>query len=718
MNVSGVSVKNQRFIVPLVLRADSTDSTNATVSFYNFDVNETDPLLGNVLYLQSDLRQQYSDNNKIPVDSIIEAVEASSAFPLVFGRKRLSICVFKNGVSSTPNKNICPKGFRPATAEFIDGGLFDNIPLGTAKALAEPEEFDSNTREKWLQSARRYNYIYLTADNRRPIERQKSQLLFETDTKSEQTLSFGLRSQLEFLSGAIFTSRNYELYTVLRQGKWTGLTFQSAMRLLHTLEKQIPEIAALQTQSITSDFDVSHCNKIFTESLNAKIPLINAAKCIYQAVQKLEHIYYGEYPELRSEEIALLRQSLIEWMVSLAKVINEPQLAWTIESLKTDKLGDRLILVSSRFAPITGLLFSKFGAFFDKPFREYDYYAGIYDASNDMAAFLCENLKYRVVNCLAQKIKDIYKLLDIESSQQANDLFFEFLRLEHGNKIGVEKGWEWVPKIHADQRNNMSVILASLRASEDIVNNIDRLSVFMENLNTNHYDARNSSQFMKRTLQLSSEDKDSWYYPLARRMSTRLLTLEENEKRAMEGGDLILAAVALSAFAVHSFAEEDYETFSISRSTAPAGTWQRWLPYEVGADLFNGGAIISWEPSYRFSRNLDSYLDIKVSPVIRNAAANDLISFSQIDIFYSYKTKGVLSSIGFGPTYTNTWKHWPDTRKNNLGAAMYLGFLQNKFRLGIGARSYNQDNFAGNNIYLFFGITDIPGIAYWISKAF
>jgi len=59
-----------------------------------------------------------------------------------------------------------------------------------------------------------------------------------------------------------------------------------------------------------------------------------------------------------------------------------------------------------------------------------------------------------------------------------------------------------------------------------------------------------------------------------------------------------------------------------------------------------------------------------------------------------------------------TWKQWPDSERVNYGAAMYLGFVEDKIRLQFGKLSF-ADEFPGDNNYIAIGINDLPGLVYW-----
>jgi hypothetical protein len=79
------------------------------------------------------------------------ALFTTSAFPTGFGRKRLQYCrqkAISTDEDTTTTSSVkapetkekelgCPDGYEIKEAEFSDGGLFDNLPIGLARLLSE-----------------------------------------------------------------------------------------------------------------------------------------------------------------------------------------------------------------------------------------------------------------------------------------------------------------------------------------------------------------------------------------------------------------------------------------------------------------------------------------------------------------------------------------------------------------------------------------------------
>jgi predicted acylesterase/phospholipase RssA len=78
---------------------------------------------------------------EIPRPAIFDLVSASSAFPVAFAPQRLDRCAPPDEpirrVGPTPPRDAtrCPPGLVMGAERYIDGGLFDNIPLGLAIEL-------------------------------------------------------------------------------------------------------------------------------------------------------------------------------------------------------------------------------------------------------------------------------------------------------------------------------------------------------------------------------------------------------------------------------------------------------------------------------------------------------------------------------------------------------------------------------------------------------
>lgn len=721
MSVAGITVENQRFMIPVSLQ--SAPHGGGRLAIESLRVNKADSYLGNVIYLRTQ-RHKGEGRYEIAPQHLLDAVLASSAYPLAFSRMRLQNCAMQPATDDTAKPHECPAEYFPRIDEFIDGGVFDNVPLGIAKALAEPAATDVLSYARWQQTARRYNYIYLDPDIRRPLVQNVARMLPEDEDVTVRPNvppeEVGIRAQLSFLQGAVSTGRNYELYNVLRGGDWSRQTFAYACKLLATVSGQ-PDGTGECT--IPVPLPANTCNVLLRDRLDAGKKLAvdeqhTAARCLVQEAVQLENIYYGfDGADLTADKITEARRRLIARMRLLAGQYGDPQLALSIAALNADKFGDRRILLTTRFAPITGSMLGAFGAFIDQPFREYDYYAGVYDAIHGLADFYC-NRRAAYQECLAGYTRDVYQQLGIPAVANANMVFYLLATHEHPDYQQAGSPWHWLAAsgyfATLPHKGNLAAIFRALASHKDAVqNNIftePDFKVFIKALFANGYTINGSSEYMQRLARLADKDPATWYYPITSRASTRLLAMEQSGTDDVS--KLLRGTLGLGSFAVHSYIQDE-ESKLLIRSAAPADTWHNWLPYEIGADLRNGGLTISWLPGIRLSD--DFSLDMKITPVHANGYAGDTILFSQLDLFFSYRLQGVISSVGLGPTYTYTWKDYTDASQNNIGASAYMAFLQDRLRLSVGERSFDE-RFAGDELYLSLSVMDIPGLVYWFTK--
>jgi len=721
MVVAGIEVHNQRFMVPLEFFTDSSGRAGFTMC----EIDERDPALGNTLLLPGKQDVGRKCPYLIETNDVVDAIEASSAFPLAFGRKQLRFCEHIDPKTDQPTigQSNCPRGYRETMADFVDGGLFDNIPLGAAKALGEPTAHATRTG-----SARHYNYIYLDPTIRRPTttKSEKKQKADKTTPKELEPLerTFGLRSQGGFLLGAYETSRDYELYNVLRGGEWDSQVPGFADKLIDIIVRRYPgtrpQISLPSTRALVS----SSCQRLFDRRLNLQRPgdRSDAVSCIASHAVVLERLHAGQpvagYRSYSRKQLLHLRNTLIAWIAQTARLAGEPQLALRVEDTRVDPLNDRRILLAKRFSPLTGEMIFSFGAFSDPDFRQYDYYAGVYDAAWNMANYLCER-QPDAATCLAHRMQSIYRALAINKNVRANTVFMYILQREFADDYASSPRWAWA-RDHAPRQpdTNMRTIADCLFGEvlprEEWPYESPKFGEFVSRLTNKPYDRTHSSNFLKRIFKLKDSDQLSWYYPLTMRASNRLLLLEQRESAARGSNRAINAAIAMGAFVAHSYVRE--EEFTLNHSTAPDNSWQAWLPYEIAVDARNGGIDVSWEPSINLG-NKGMALAAKVTPVQFNRFGSNEIWFSHADLFLSYRRGGIFSSFGAGPSMTYTWAEWPGYRRTSVGASAYVGLVQDKLRITVGTLSSSGNSFPGDNYYLNFGITDIPGFVYWITKA-
>ena len=226
------NIKVQRFVIPLTLR-----TVNGYAVFKNnLNYSKRNKELGYLLLPQ--------DNHGIvPFKNLVVSALASSAYPFAFGRIRLTYCRPENfdknnnengGATILQDELSCPRHYQKYTYDFIDGGFFDNVPLGLAVELSECRKqlhkgcIKEALSEKEILSDEIVNYIYMEPSKRRKITGTAE------DTADELNEGFGLYNQGKFWIKAQEIYANAELYRALREKFDSSKTRIKERRLLLT----------------------------------------------------------------------------------------------------------------------------------------------------------------------------------------------------------------------------------------------------------------------------------------------------------------------------------------------------------------------------------------------------------------------------------------------------------------------------------------------------
>jgi hypothetical protein len=137
-----------------------------------------------------------------------------ASFAGAFGRRRLSYCRLEQFVpggrlepgSGAEPSSVCPEGYVLSESTFSDGGLFDNLPIGLARMLAERHVA---ARSNPLP----VSYIYLEPNRLRydepePIDPRACDL--PDPPEACGLLAYDLSSEAGMLFGALGAARTFE----------------------------------------------------------------------------------------------------------------------------------------------------------------------------------------------------------------------------------------------------------------------------------------------------------------------------------------------------------------------------------------------------------------------------------------------------------------------------------------------------------------------------
>jgi len=749
LNVSGVDVRNQRFLVPIELRVE----TDGTVGFY-FDPAEYPEVNDPAMILFPTARG--APPHSISDADVEAAMLTTSAFPMGFGRKRLDYCRLtlvretdedpELAVAEDADELTCPPGYVLNEAEFADGGLFDNIPLGFARTLAE-------LRGDVPADRLPVNYFYLDPGRRRysAPEPESDRRCDRPDPPTAcRELEYSLGAESRVLLGAIGTARTYELYRELTSVQWGLNLFELADELAATDAVNRP------------GFQCGDVLPYFDSRLDCADALRNAGRLLESAYGRIET------PISRPFSVdKLLRAGVVEVCRPTAKPMSldfvaicrvnarrfRHRLADALVDI-VDRTGirtgnlpqrirlsalaiknDRTLRVSSLGGPITGELLGDFGAFLDLKFREYDYYAGVYDAVMMASNTICEQ------NFSREKQRDLYatcrdgvaakgfEILGIENDPRARYVFALKVRAEFGEAGEMRFAWDPMPPKDRDMQTIHDGLIAAALAgyTEKEQGATSSLAVereFFDHLRDEGFQPTPIGDDEDTLLSQIMADPDTWSYELVRRMTSRSVELERQAEEIYAAREPDRAKrqtantgiMGGSAFVLQASTYR-YPSFAFAPSTAPAHWWWRnIIPYELAFDVVEGDLTLTWQPTWALTPRtlLGIRGTVGFAGGLFSSAGSNRENFlgAGLDLTQMGDYK-VISSVGVTPTFYHTIKTPEDAPQDTFGGDVHVGFLNNRFRLGIGTRDFGD---ISNSWFLSLGLADLPGALYWLSR--
>lgn len=696
LSVDSLQVKNDRFTIPVIMTAK-----NKKIKFEQFIVNSMDKSHGNIIYLPG-VRNE--DKIIIDNDTVVNAIMASSAFPFAFSPVKLQYCAKKEISEKKYQSLSCPDGYSLEDSYFVDGGVFDNVPLGTAKALAEPWIFDGNA-EDILKNSRRVTYFYLDPNNLR----NKNNISVENE--HQKLPSCGIMGSARFLSGAFDTGTNYELYKQLSSGEWNHKMADITREVVRSLKacKQSPylytkiyygELVA-EFQSLKSPYPSTLITAIIAELENWQQQYENDLS----SLENVEQPTGIELQARRKSQIVKLKDiarhiHLNQIGNNIPMTLKESELESFINSATGDNLGDRRIVLSSRFSPLTGTYLGHFGAFLDKDFRLFDYYAGVYDAVIDLVNFECSiQVGGDPELCTTVSYKKISEeILDIDSSVEALTVY----KLLGYNEKGIDKND--LP----DAKSNTQIIADTFMLNKSL-----EFKEFIKKIKNDGYKINSNNGIIKEIFDLKSDDDYTMLYPILRRCLNRIEYLEKKEKKELPAASIIHGLTIMSNHAAFTLLGSK-EKFQLNQGFASTDL-RNSFPYEAYFDLRNGGFGLSWEPTLRIKNKIS--INSKFTPIGFDKFGKEKLFFTQNDLYAVYHRDDViLSSLGIGPVFNHTWGDWKGYNEEiHVGGAIYGSFILDKVRITFGTRSFD-DTF--KNLYITFGITDVQGLGEVMFRSF
>src|SRR5712671_3249099 len=243
---AGLRASSQRAVLPMMLEVDAAGRVRMRLQHLP-DRDSTESVLA--LAEVPDRSGPYLDP-----ESVMQALLASAAFPLAFGPRTLCECAPSCEDEELPASAICPgpdpahpsagkscaaqsmlqagSELRVCRRRFVDGGVFDNAPVGLAieqtEALVPPRLFHPVT------------YIFVDPDVRR---------LRPPDPAQGAGNAQGATGVLRLTSDLVATARNRELSRTVEARHWN----RTSRNLLRQLAAALTDYGALLAQLTNLD---------------------------------------------------------------------------------------------------------------------------------------------------------------------------------------------------------------------------------------------------------------------------------------------------------------------------------------------------------------------------------------------------------------------------------------------------------------------------------
>jgi len=748
LTVENIEVQNQRFYIPFELRVQQDSS----IGFF-FDPADYPRLSDPAMILMP--RPREAREFSIPDESIIEAAVITSAFPTAFGRRRLQYCrqELRAGVAPPETSSeqsdsdlLCPDGYLLEEAEFADGGLFDNLPVGLARTLAE-------LNRKSYKNSAPVTYFYMDPDRVRyekPDPPDNTACASDNPPDACFILDFSLFSESSLLVGALGTARKYELYRETTSAQWR-----------HNLPQLAHELAEIVNQE-QANFDCAKELPYFGQPVDCVEAITRAGRLLDIAHDRVKPEILSPYSANRLVEagvannclrlpadsdseprvecnidIRRYRDQLAEALLSIIErgKFGSEKLIIKIDRSRRSIHDDRVLRVSSRGAPITGTLLGDFGSFLDYKFREYDYYVGVYDGMVMVTHSLC-SLQYlpkqqakefgRCVDQMGVQLYDAmgvgddprgrYVIARVAEQESAGDGLFEFL-------------YSPLPPVDRDMQIIHEALAAALEVGEVGRKPEKELFAtennFFEYLKKEGFIPTKTGNGEEPLLAAIIADPDTWATEMTRRFSARMVYLErqaadifaarEPDPNLRENSYTSL--MGISAHVLQSTTYK-YPTSTFSPSTAPEGwIWRYIMPFEAGFDLAEGDVLLTWQPTMALSTN--NLLNIRASlgfegGILRSGSDELRENYLGLGVGYIRRTGSAgISSFGFTPTWYHTWSEPEVGKQDTAGGDIFVAFLKDRLRVGLGSRDFSDTN---NNWFLTLSLTDLPGLTYWLTR--
>ncbi len=564
-------------------------------------------------------------------------------------------------------------------------------------------------------------------------------------------MDFSFFIEHELLLGALGTARKYELYRELTSEYWSlnlaQLSYELADNIADTgtrnnCDKAIPFFStdiscagAVRRAGALLELGYSRASLSITAPYSAK--RLRKAGIVYDCE------FSANNPTI--DTAAVCKINVVDYRKRLVNILQDvaggyEQVTKGFEQ-RIYKAGlsmhnDRILRVTDRGAPITGTLLSDFGAFLDLKFREYDYYVGVYDAVATATQTLC-GLKFfeqyqpqEFIRCQNDFAEKTYHAIGIDKDPRGRYVFARLARWEFEKQNTLRFAYDPLPEEDRDMRIIFDGLIKTLEAGERSDTAKQGLffteNTFFMHLNDEGFRPTATEDGSRPLLAQIIADPTNWPSELTRRATTRFVYLEQQAKKiyAEREPDPALrensytTVMGVTAFSLQS-ATYNYPDFAFAPSTAPDNwLWRNVIPYEIAADLADGDLIFTWQPTWSLSRydllSVRGSLGLAGGVIETDTGLLKREDYGALGLSYTRRTKSAsISSWGLTPTWYHRWDEPVIGDQDTAGGHVHVSFFKDRLRLGLGVRNFND---AEDTWFLTVGITDIPGLSYWLTR--
>lgn len=401
-----VYARNQRYAAAFIVTAPKVDSG---LPIYTTFARDTTPIrLGAVVELVT-----HPPTDTIAHQAAYDLIEASSGFPFAFEPYRVAYCQKSLPANTSPAKSVgCRRGMARSTAYFVDGGVFDNGPLSLGYGIAL-----ADTTRPSLDSLA---MLFVTPSRRRGTKRLPSD---SSDARTD-----GLDAVVKLLQTFVPSARQYELQIAARllpALQAEDYRSDRAGATIRTLRE------AMRLEAIRSGDEHDSLTKYWREAQTDIWTLELANGELRNSLQRcrVDPSVCASFPDGDSVLADAQRRLDEKWSLG-------PPPPASVDPAQTPAVPtrtpfDSLLYVTSRWHTLAGDWLFGFGGFLGRPFREYDFYVGVYDA----LVLVAERIKCARVDsptCVADSLFALIARPPVLIDESEQRLLLRLYVKEHG----------------------------------------------------------------------------------------------------------------------------------------------------------------------------------------------------------------------------------------------------------------------------------------------